>query len=318
MVESTLPFMTILFVFLLVFLLCLSSFSSASETAFFSLSPLTVRSYRSSSHAKKKQIAKILDSPRDLLVTLLIFNIIANLLIQNVVSSLFGTFSNWMVKVGVPLVLVLIFGEVLPKSIAITNNEEVSSFVVPGVSWLIKGFSLVRTPLTKATNWISRLLFFFFSKEKQITPEELHHLLKTSEKSGVLLPQECYLVEGSLRLQSSLIKEQMRPREEILFYNIQDPIDKLIHLMVDLATTRVPVCEKGLDHLLGICHTRDFLFHKDRIDTGKDLVPFLKKPIYVPESTRSWSFLKNLRDKDESLAMVIDEYGSISGLITQE
>src|SRR3990167_1065016 len=159
--------MIFFFVLFLILMLCLSAFSSASETALFSLSPLTIRSYRSNTDPKRKLVAKLLDSPRDLLVTLLIFNIIANLLIQNTVSSLFGDFPLWILKVGVPLVLVLIFGEILPKSLAISNNEKIAAFVAPWINLLIRGVAPIRGPLTKATNWISRFIFFFFSKEKQ-------------------------------------------------------------------------------------------------------------------------------------------------------
>lgn len=310
--------MTIFLIFALAVLILLSGCSSASETALFSLSPLTVKSYQNNSNPRFQLIAKLLDRPRDLLVTILIVNIFANLLIQNIVSTLFESYSFWLLKIGVPLFLTLIFGEVLPKSIAMPNNGAVAYAIAPWIDWIMRMLSIIRNPLTKATSWISRFLFFPFSKEKEISADELRHVLKTSEESGILLPEECDLIGGALDLQSSIVKERMRPREEILFYDIHEPLDKLVHLLVDLEATRVPVCDEKLDHLLGILSTRRFFFHQAQIKTSADLIPILKKPYYVPESTKSWVLLRNLREIGESLAMVVDEYGSISGLITQE
>jgi CBS domain containing-hemolysin-like protein len=256
--------------------------------------------------------------PRDVLVTILMLNVLANLLVQNTVSSLFDAFDDWTLKVGLPLLLTLIFGEVLPKSIALPSNASIAPRVAPWISGAAKLLRPIRVPLTKATSWISRFLFVFLKKEKEISAEELRHVLKSSEESGVLLPQECDLIGGSLDLQTSLVRERMRPREEILFYDIQDPLSKLNHLLVDLETTRVPVCDGDLEKLLGILTARRFFFHREQVKAGSDLAPILKKPYFVPETTRSWNLLKNLRERNESLAIVVDEYGTISGLVTQE
>lgn len=307
--------MTILF---LLFLIILSALLSGSETALFSLSPLTVKSYRNSSDLRLRQIASLMERPKEVLVTILMLNVFANLLVQNTVSSLFGAFPDWTLKVGVPLALTLIFGEILPKSIALPNNGPIAYRVAPWIDRLAHWMKPIREPLTRATSWISRFLFFFLRKEKQISADELRHVLKTSEKSGVLLRQESDLIEGTLDLQHSLVRERMRPREEILLYDIQDPLSQLTHLFVDLEISRVPVCDGNLENLLGILSMRRYFFHREEIQKGKDLVPILKKPYFVPETTKAWNLLKNLRERQESLSMVVDEYGSISGLVTQE
>ncbi|MDE3055112.1 MAG: HlyC/CorC family transporter [Verrucomicrobiota bacterium] len=308
----------ILLLLLLLFLTC-SALASASETALFSLSHLTLKSYRQQpTSSRKRLLVSLLEKPRDLLVMLLIGNSLANLLIQNTISSLFGSFSHWIVRVAVPLAVVLIIGDIIPKSFAMSSNEKISLWIVPFWSRVTRWGAPLRRPLIKMTEWLSRVLFSFLPKEKALSAEELHHLLQSSEKRGVLLSEECDLIEGSLYLQSCLVKEKMRPRGEILFFDYSDPLENLIHLMSDLAITRVPVCDGDLDHLLGICHIRDFLLHREKIGEGKDLLPFLHKPFYVPESSRSWKLLQQLWKSGESLAMVIDEYGSIAGLITRE
>ena len=145
----------------LVTLILFSAFLSGTETAFFSLSPFTIRSFKSSKSYKKRLVAKILENPRKLLVTLLMLNVLANILVQNTVSSIFGELSGWLLKVGVPLVLTLLFGEVIPKSLALSNNIRVSNWVVKPVHFLEKITGPFRSFLVKLCNYISRIIFFF-------------------------------------------------------------------------------------------------------------------------------------------------------------
>lgn len=304
-------------IFLLVFFILLSAFLAASETSLFSLSPTTLKSYKTGTSKGQKRIWTLMSHPRDVLVTLLMLNMLVNILIQNTVANIFDT-GNWAYTVAIPLALILVFGEILPKSIAYQRNISFSYFAAPLVDCFYRILKPIRKPITVLTNWISRILFVFLKKEEAITSDELRHVLESSEEKGVLLPEECDLIAGSLDLQESSVKERMRPRNEILYYDIQDPIDQLIHLFVDQETTRVPVCDGDIEKLLGIITSKQFFLHRHEIKTSSSLAAVLKKPYFVPETTRGWTLLKNLRERKESLAVVVDEYGSISGLITQE
>jgi CBS domain containing-hemolysin-like protein len=305
----------ILFLIVLIFV---SAFLSGSETALFSLSPLTVKSYRNASDNRCRLIGRLMEKPRDVLVTILILNILANILIQNTVSTLFDAFPDWTLKVGVPLVLTLVFGELLPKSIGMPNAAAISYWTAPwiyGSTWLL---GPIRRPLTKATSLISRFCFFFLREEKEISADELRHVLKTSEEGGVLMPIESELISGTLDLQNSIAREHMRPREEIIAYDLQEPLSQLVHLFVDLETTRIPVCDGDLENIKGIISAKQYFFHRDQVKKPMDLLPILKKPYYVPESIRAWTLLRNFRERRENIALVVDEYGSISGLVAQE
>lgn len=302
----------------LVLLILLSAFLSGSETALFSLSPLTVKSYRNSSDSRLLLISRLMERPREVLVTILILNIIANILIQNTVSTIFDPFPKWILKVGVPLALTLIFGELLPKSLALPNHAQIAYRAAPWISGAARLLRPIRGPLTKATSLISRVLFFFLREEKEISADELRHVLKTSEERGILMPIEAELIGGTLDLQNSSVREHMRPRDEMIFYDIQEPLSQLMHSLIDLETTRIPVCEGDLENLKGILSAKQVFFHREHIKKPEDLLSILKKPYYVPESTKGWTLLRNLRDRKENLAIVVDEYGSISGLITQE
>lgn len=305
-------------IFFLCFLILFSAFLSGSETALFSLSPLTLKAYKSSINPRLKLISKLMARPREILVTILILNIFANIFIQNTVSAIFDSFQSWWFTVGVPLVITLIFGEFLPKSLALPNHAKVAYWVSPLLYFAAKILRPVRNPLTRATSAISHLFFFFLKKEKEISAEELRHVLKTSEETGVLMRVESDLISGTLDLQHSQVKEHMRPREEILLYDLNEPLSDLIELFTSKQISRVPVCDGDLEKIQGVLSIRNFFFHQNQIKTGKDLFGILKKPYYIPESTRSWSALRGLREKGISLAIVVDEYGAISGLITQE
>ncbi|PIS00421.1 MAG: HlyC/CorC family transporter [Chlamydiae bacterium CG10_big_fil_rev_8_21_14_0_10_35_9] len=305
-------------IFLLVLLIFFSAFLSASETALFSLSHFTLKSYKSSEDSNKKIIARLLSNPRELLVTLMMLNVLANIMVQNVVSSLFDDLASWFLKVGIPLALTLVFGEVIPKSLALSNNDWISNKVAKPIAFIEIFLGPVRSWLTSLTNYISRFLFFFLKKEKKISAKELEHILKTSKARGILHSDETELASGYLELQEAYVKEVMRPREEILYFNINESVDSLINLMVEQECSRVPVCNKDLDNIEGIISVRRLFFYKDTIKSPDDLKKICKKPLFIPESTNAFFTLRKLREKGENLAIVVDEYGSISGLVTQE
>jgi len=309
---------TLVLVIVLAVLIILSGTLSASETALFSLSSMRVRAYRYGKDPRGQLIAKLLANPRKLLVTILMLNVGMNILVQNVVSGLFGTFSSWALTVGVPLGLTLIFGEVIPKSIAYPMNTWIAYHIAPfirAMEWILKP---LRDAITFLTSVISRLSFFFLRHEQDISIEELKYALRTSKETGMVSQTEATLVRGYLNLEEDLVKELMCPRGEVLFFDINDPLSKLIHLFVDEECTRIPVCNRSLENLLGIMTSGSFFLHQSRIETTHDLVPFLRKAHFIPESMLCRSALQRCYEKEETMMIVVDEYGSISGLLTLE
>lgn len=302
----------------LILLILGSALFSASETALFSLSSMQVQAFRKSNNTGKQLAADLLNSPRDLLITLIMINVIVNILVQNVASNIFGVLSGWGLNVGVPLALTLTFGEFIPKSIGIANNVRFSPRIAPFI-WMVKKVLFpIRFVLLRITSIVSRVMFFFLKEEKEISMDELQHALRTSRATGVLEEDEAELMRGYLYLQESSAKEFLRPREEVLFFGIQEPLSKLVHLFVDQECTRIPVCEKDMENIVGIITSGQFFLHRDSLQEAKDILPLLKKPFFVPETTSAQSLLDQMYEKKESLAIVIDEYGAFSGLITLE
>lgn len=303
---------------LLLFLLFCSGFFSASETALFSLPSTKIKAYDSSSNPRKRLIAKLVLEPRDLLVTVFMLNTLVNILIQNTASHMFGQAADWLFKIGVPFILMLFFGEIMPKYIGLQNNVSLSDRVAPIINYLQNLLKPIRKLIINITTPVSRILFFFLKREESISKEELKYVLKTSQERGVLNQDELDLIWGYLNLQEASIKQLMRPREDILFYDINEPLSKLIYLFIEQECSRLPVCDHSLDNVLGIITARQFFLHRHTITDSQSLTEHLIKPLYIPENMPAKSLGRQFDQHRQVIALVVDEYGSISGIITRE
>lgn len=309
---------TIIFIIILSFLTLASAFCSGSEAALFSLSPMQIKAYRFDSDPRKKLIASLLHHPSDLLVTVFMLNTLVNILLQNVASDYFGEDASWGLKVGIPLIITLFLGEIIPKDLCLKNNVRMSYFVAPLINFFHQLLRQVRKITIAITLPISRIIFFYLKKEENISQHELSHVLKTSEQHGVLHPEEAKLVWGYLELQDSVVKEIMCPKEDVLFYEISEPLSKLIHLFVDQECSRIPVCKGDLDQILGVITAKNFFLCPDELFSGEDLLKILEKPFYIPETTPVRVLLQKFDETQLVIALVVDEYGTITGLVSQE
>jgi len=302
----------------LIILTIASAYYSSSETALFSLSPMKIKTYEYSPDPRKRLIAKLILQPRDLLVTVFILNTLVNILLQNVASHMFGKEAGWDLKVGIPFLLTLIFGEIIPKNFGIQHNAALSYYVVPSINFAHRLLAPIRRWTIAVTQPISRLMFFYLQKEENISKGELEHVLRTSEERGILNKEEAVLVYGYLELQDSLVKEIMRPREDIIFYDINEPLSKLIHLFVDQQVTRLPVVDKTVDNTIGMLTVREFFLNRHKITEPEHVHRLLVKPFYIPENSPARALLKKFDEAGQEIAIAVDEYGAISGLITRE
>lgn len=306
------------FLFVIFILTYLSGFFSASEIALFSLPPTKVKAYQTEKDPRKRLIAHLLASPKDLLVTIFILNTLVNILLQNVTSDMFGATSSWFFRIGIPLVLTLFIGEVIPKYIALEYNVPLAYRVAPSIDFLTEVLKPIRELTVKITTPISHFLFFFLKKEKNISREELSHVLEKSQEFGILDADEAELLSGYLEFQNATVKELMWPKEDILFFDINEPLSKLIYLFVDQECTRLPVCDRELDHVLGIIDAQLFFLYRPAIKESQDIKRYLTKPFFVPETTPARLLWRQFIEKKETVALIVDEYGSMSGLLTRE
>jgi len=307
-----------LLIALLVFLILASGFLSATETAFFSLSAMKIRAFKAQKDRASYLVSKLIGRPRSLLVTIIMLNVMLGIFIQNVVASIFGTLSGWLLNVGVPLALTLVFGEMIPKSLALSHNAKFARVAAPAINVLEKVLAPLRHVISWVTSGLSHVMFFYLKKESDVSLEELKEALRTSKKFGFLNPEEAKLVRGYLNLDEDLIKEIMNPRQDIIAFDIKDDINHLKSLFIDQECTRIPVYQDDLENIIGIIWNSVFFLHQKEIQKGSDLLPFLKKTFFVPESTPARMLINQFYERNEVLAIVVDEYGSISGLVTLE
>lgn len=302
----------------MLFLVFWSGYFSGSEAALFSLPTTRLKSYRSDPDPRKRLIAALVNRPRDLLVTIFTLNTLVNILLQNTASHFFGDMASWVLKVGVPLVITLIFGEVIPKYIGLQNNLSFAYAVAPVINFLQNMLAPIRKATIAITAPISRIMFFYLKKEDEISEEEVRHILKTSQEHGVFNPEEGELILGYLQLQDAQVRELMRPREDILYYDIHEPLTKLTYLFVDQACSKIPVCDQDLNNILGIISAKQFFVKRDNIQAPENIKPLLTKPLFVPESIPARLLLRRFEEQNQVMALAVDEYGSITGLITHE
>lgn len=308
----------IISIVLLIFLTLFAAYCSASEAALFSIPSTKISTFENSDDNRKKLIVKLLAHPRDLLVTVFFLNTLSIILLQNVASAMFGDEAGWDLKIGVPLVLTLVLGEIVPKYIGLQNNLALSYWLAPSINFFQNLIAPLRKWVVQVTTPISRVMFFFLKPEKDMSREEIEHLIEQSEKEGLLDGEEKGLIEGYLNFQEAQVKEIMWPREDILYYDLSEPLSKLVYLIVDQETTRVPVCDGSIDQVIGIMSANRFFFYQNDINSPLDLLKHLTKPFYIPETTPARTLLRRLEQTHVEIALVVDEYGNITGLLTQE
>lgn len=307
-------------IILALFITCftlLSGFVSLSQIALFSLPTSLISHYKRAPFRRQQLVSSLLSHPHHLLITLIFIDIGLNIGIQNCFAILAGDNASWFLIVGLPLLLTLVLGEILPKALALPYNTQIACFVAPLISVLTR---VLRPLLQWAISGISYLTQFVLSSHKTdiIQPQELKEVLQSCKDFGVVNQEESRLLYGYLSLNDCSVKERMKPRQDILFYDVQTPIHNLYSLFSQQHCSRVPVCSGDLQNLLGICTAKTLLLHGEILRSSDDLLPLLDKPYYMPETISAKTALCHLAAEEQTLGMIIDEYGSIEGLITQE
>ncbi|KKM79993.1 hypothetical protein LCGC14_1344350 [marine sediment metagenome] len=303
-------------------LLCFSAFFSASETAFFSLTREEVKGFEKSSRRAERLVKALLKSPKNLLITILLGNMLANIgfycisygVIQSVVvsSSYGGVWKAGAVCV-ISLLAIIIMGEVIPKNIAVRIPDQYSRLAALPLYIFDRLFLPFRVPLGVIVNGLNRAFGGGGVGEKCVTIEELKMLVEFSEKQGIVDRTERSMIHGVLDFKSVLVKEIMLPRVDMNLYDIDGTVEEFLELARKTKRTKFPVYEGTTDNIMGIIHAKDvFLNPEVRL---RDII----KPVhFVPELKGVEGLLRQFRREGSQLAIVVDEYGGTAGLITLE
>ena len=302
----------------IVILLLISAVCSATETAFSSANRIRLKNMAASGSKRAQKALALAEDFDKALTAILIANNVVNIA-SSALATVFFTerFGSGSVGIAtlVMTVLVLIFGEILPKSLAKENSERFSVFMAP----LLSAFIFVITPLIWIFSGIRKLVVKLVGhKEDQpsVTEEELKYIIDEIEDQGVLEEQESELVRSALEFDEITISKVLVPRVRIIGIERSAPLDEIKDIFIQTKFSRLPVYEGTLDSIVGVIHAADFF--ELYLSGGSDIDGIMKPPIYLAESKRISEALRDMQKAKLHMAVVVDEYGGTEGICTLE
>jgi CBS domain containing-hemolysin-like protein len=307
---------TLLILILLVFV---SAFFSAAETAYTSANKIRLRSRAENGSKKAARALAIIERYDKTLTTILIGNNIVNILTSALATVMFISLlgeRGTAVSTAVVTVVVLIFGEILPKTIAKIHAEKFAC----AISGIMKFLTVVFTPLSAVfillQKGVSRI-FRVRDEEVSMTEQELMQIIDEIEDEGVLEEQESELVRSALEFDETLVSAIITPRVNVVAAEINTGVDEMRDLFLREGYSRIPVYEKTIDHIVGIVKHKDFF---EMLVRGENFYvrDVVKETLFVPSLMKISDVLRQMQRRKIHLAAVVDQYGGTEGIVTME
>jgi CBS domain containing-hemolysin-like protein len=292
----------------------LSGFFSSAETALFSISKAKAIHLAKEKGYSNSLIKKMKDDPHRLLSTILIGNNIVNVGASALATAITINLvdSNAVgIATGIMTLLILIFGEIFPKSIATRNNVAIARLVIIPLYWL----SIMFAPLIYMLNFIPKLTGKM-KKKPQVTEEELMTFVEVVEEEGGIEEEEKELIENIFEFDDTSASEIMTPRGDMYAINADEELN--LEEVIRSGFTRIPVFETDIDHITGILNIKDLFMHRVTSDEPVDVRKIMSEPYFVPENKKLDNLLQQFKKRKQHMAVVVDEHGGVSGLITLE
>ncbi|MBS5953257.1 HlyC/CorC family transporter [Paraclostridium bifermentans] len=307
---------------MLVILLIGSGFFSASETALMSLSRIRIRHMQEEGVKGAKLVGKLTEDSGKLLSSILVGNNVVNIAATSISTSLFisilGT-QGVAVATALMTILVLIFGEITPKTIAANNSEKIAILV----SKPIKVIILILTPVVWVFNIITNIIFKIFgikskSGQPYITEEELRTMVNVSQEEGVLEIEERQIINNVFQFGDMQAKEAMVQRLDMVCIDADDGYKEIISLFKEEQFSRMPVYEESADDIIGIVNIKDIIFLEEDEIANFDIRNYVREAFFTYEFKKITELLEEMKKDKSQMAIVVDEYGGTAGLITIE
>lgn len=309
---------------LLLLLLC-SALISGAEVAFFSLSQTELNEWVNSKRPRGNMVANLLEEPKRLLATILIANNFVNISIVLLISSmselLFGridlTLWSWLdlrflVEVGVTTFLILLFGEILPKIYASRNRQQFAGLMALPLNVLDKLCSPLSLPMQFVTSFLQDRLG---KKRTNFSVDQLSHALELASEEDTT-KEEKKILQGIVNFGNTETRQIMKPRLDIFALSEEAKYADVLQEIIRNGYSRVPVYKDNIDHVTGVLYVKDLLPHLDR--KTMDWSALKRPPYFIPENKKLDDLLQDFQEMKNHLAIVVDEYGGTSGLITLE
>lgn len=315
----------------LVVLVILSAFFSSAETALTTVNAHRMRALAEDGNKRAERVLKLKEDSQKLLSTILIGNNIVNLSASSMATTFTidlmtqAGFSNAAsigsgVSTGVMTFLVLIFGEISPKTAATIHAEKLSLLYVDVIRFL----SIIFTPIAFVIEGFSggflKLLHIDRNQaEKSMTERELRTIVDVSHEDGVLENEEHEFINNVIDFGDALVKDVMMPKVDIAFGSVDDSYEELADIFLEEQYSRLPIYEDSKDNVIGILYLKDLYFYRVRYkDEAFDVRKVMREPFFTFEHQKISVLMQEMRRKEVSFAIVLDEYGDTAGLITLE
>ncbi len=309
---------------LILLLLFFSAFFSGSETAFFSLSNLQIEKLVQKKPAKGNKIRNILKQPRQLIITILLGNEFVNIAISSIsagiIITIFGQETPW-INIALVLPVLLLFGEITPKTFAIYNNEKFSSFAVTPLTFFEKWITPLRWLVRKISDKIANIFVKESSRKGSILTEDVvKTMIEEGEKEGVLDTQEKERIYKIFDFGDTKVNEVMTLRSNLFYLPVEMPLTEMIQKIKQKHFSKVPIYKRNHDNIIGVLFATDLIgLPQEKLENSKStLKMLLRKPYFTPDTKRVDELFRTFQRKKISLSVVLDEYGGVQGLVTME
>lgn len=302
-------------------LILFSAFFSASEMALSTVNRVRLRTMAEDGDRRAALANRLAERFDRTLPVILIGNNVVNIGAASaataMVTQILGA-SGVAVATFVMTVVILVFGEVLPKSIAKENSEQIALLTCRPLSLLVVLLSPIAWLFTKLQDGVALLCGSRRNTQPLVTEQELRSIIETSEEEGVLDEQRSELMQSALTFDGTTVQEVLTPRVDLVAINVDDPPEKIRETILGERFSRMPVFEKNLDNIIGILQTRDYLEAALEKGSPVDLRPLLSKPVFVHKTQRIAALLNDFKRERIHIAVVTDDYGGTMGIVSME
>src|SRR6266852_4127288 len=307
---------------ILIIALILCGLASASETALTSVGRIKLRNLAEEGDQKAIQIERLLAEPNTFLSTILVVNSVAVIVASSLATVLalrFSTTLGELISTILISLIVLIFCEITPKTAALQNPLRWARVMVGPVrntAWLLRPIVL---SLGVITNFLVRLMGAQVKRRGPfVTEEELRLLVTVGEKEGVLEEAETEMIHSIFEFADTTVREVMIPRIDMVTLESDATVDEAVDLALQGGFSRIPVYEENIDNIIGVLYTKDMLKQLREDHNSLPIRELVRPAYFVPETKKLDDLLREIRQKRTHMAIVVDEYGSVAGLVTIE
>ena len=306
-------------ILILIILLFLSGFFSSAETSLISVSKMKMRALAEEGNHRAQKVLDITEDSSKMLSAILIGNNLVNTFAASITATIAYSFGGYAVSIATFIItlLILIFGEITPKTIATQHNEGMALFYAGIISFLMT----VLTPIIVVINFVSKIILKLFridmnKSTQRMTENELRTIVDVSHEEGVIETDEKEMINNVFDLGDAKAKEVMVPRIHVVFAEIGTSYEELIAIFRKEKFTRLPIYQGTTDNVVGTINMKDLLLYKDNMKDFK-ISKILRKPYFTYENQKVSDLLVEMRKTSINIAIVLDEYGELEDILEE-